>query len=156
MLSTHLVKKSLSIEAGRMLLSGNVAGGISFCREDGTAFERSGGAAVQAIAAADTFGTVGVLIDRKPHLAGVLTGAATGASIGIDLEADSGDRIEQSVDGAERAEIAAEGAPDPQREQDEQEKDGDLPGVEPSRQCLQRLVHHDERQSGHQGLPRPE
>lgn len=89
-------------------------------------------AGIAAVAATDAFGTVGCLPDWDIQLADMLACAALGAFVSVDLKAVERDRVEQSVNHAKWAQIAAERPIDDDAEHQQYGEDGGFPSEQPA------------------------
>ena len=88
---------------------------------------------------------------RDVHGAGLLAGAALGAFLGVNPEAVEGHRVKQAVDGAQGAEVAAEGAVDHHGEQQQHHQDGHLPVEQPAQSGLEGGGGGHQGDSGEEG-----
>ena len=75
-------------------------------------FQRVFGAGLYAVAAADAFWAVGGLAGVHAHPAGLDALAAMDAAVLVQIHAVEGEFVEQTVDGAQGAQVFAEGPPD--------------------------------------------
>ena len=102
-------------------------------------------AGAPAVAAADALRAVGRAVDRDIQLACLLACAAFGACILIDAETVQRDRVEQPIDCAERAQVAAERPVDDNAQHHQNNQDRRLPGEQPAKRRAQRRVCGDQR-----------
>ena len=88
--------------------------------------ERLVWARADAVAAADAFAAVGSGRRVDVHLARFGAGVASDALGSIKMHAVQGDLIEKAIDGAERADIFAEGPVDDEARDEDQAEDNEL------------------------------
>ncbi len=70
------------------------------------------GAGVDALPAADTFGTVRRDVGVYHHPAGFFAGAAADAGVRVHTEPDQADLLEQGIECTQRTDVPAEGPVD--------------------------------------------